>query len=237
MDRIFSCNSEEQVVMVPAGQIALEGRLRIPYLTYGLVLMAHGCELKRENPVTRYFLEAFREAGLATMLVSLLDRAEEAQCYINDQIDSDTNFLTGRLLAITDWLIRNQSTRHLQIGYCATGSSVGAAIQAAARLQDTVSAVVSCCGRPEMADNASLVSMGAPALLIVGDKNTELTESNKKAYAQLKSIKNMVSIPDSLNPLEEANVLEKTVHLTRKWFVQHLSPVHFDSLGSDNLYF
>jgi hypothetical protein len=71
-------NGEEHLVRIPAGQVALEGNLRIPEAARGVVVFAHGSGSSRFSPRNRFVASVLEQAGLATLLMDLLTPDEEA---------------------------------------------------------------------------------------------------------------------------------------------------------------
>src|SRR5258708_19980532 len=71
-------NGEEPLVRIPAGQVALEGNLRIPEAARGVVVFAHGSGSSRFSPRNRFVADVLEQAGLATLLMDLLTPDEEA---------------------------------------------------------------------------------------------------------------------------------------------------------------
>lgn len=72
----------------------------------------------------------------------------------------DIGLLAARLVGATDWLAEQPATRSLPIGYFGASTGSGAALVAAAERPNLVSAIVSRCGRPDLASTVL-----APALL------------------------------------------------------------------------
>src|SRR5258708_11877108 len=76
-------NGEEPLVRIPAGQVALEGNLRIPEAARGVVVFAHGSGSSRFSPRNRFVADVLEQAGLATLLMDLLTREEEAVDWVS----------------------------------------------------------------------------------------------------------------------------------------------------------
>src|SRR3977135_1715336 len=124
MDRSTQ-EGETMTVSVPAGSVKLEGNLSLPKDASGIVLFAHGSGSSRHSPRNRYVAQLLNEAKLATLLVDLLTRDEEAVDLRTMQIRFDIDLLAERLLGVTDWLAEYNHTQHLRVGYF--GASTGAA--------------------------------------------------------------------------------------------------------------
>ena len=63
-----------QDIMIPIGDIELEGSLAIPAAAMGLVMFAHGSGSSRHSPRNRHVAAELNRLGLATLLMDLLTR-------------------------------------------------------------------------------------------------------------------------------------------------------------------
>jgi putative phosphoribosyl transferase len=133
----------------------------------------------------------------------------------------DIGLLARRLVAVTDWLKEQPHTRELRIGYFGASTGAAAALVAAAERGETVSAIVSRGGRPDLAGPA-LARVRAPTLLIVGGNDVQVIELNRAAFAQLNCEKQLVIIPGATHLFEEPGALEAVARLAREWFERYL---------------
>lgn len=223
MDRTHTPIQDRQV-QIPAGNIRLDGDLRTPPEPRGVVLFAHGSGSGRHSPRNRAVAAALNDAGLATLLIDLLTRDEEAVDLRTAHLRFDIGLLAGRLVHATDWLAGEPATRGLRIGYFGASTGGGAALVAAAERPDAVGAVVSRGGRPDLAGPA-LPRVRAPVLLIVGGNDIPVIELNRQALEQLRSEKQLVIVPGATHLFEEPGALEQVARLASEWFVRHLSAV------------
>src|SRR4030095_12779428 len=97
----------------------------------------------------------------------------------------------------------------------------GAALVAAAELGDSVAAVVSRGGRPDLAAE-SLPKVECPTLLIVGGLDYPVIELNKAAFAHLRCKRELKIVPGATHLFEEAGTLEEVAHLAADWFRTYL---------------
>jgi len=208
-------------VRIEAGAVVLEGDLRLPHDARGVVLFAHGSGSSRHSPRNRRVAELLNEAKLATLLLDLLTRAEEAIDARTAQLRFDIEFLAQRLIAATDWLTEEPATRSLRIGYFGASTGAAAALVAAAERPAVVGAVVSRGGRPDLAGRA-LARVRAPTLLIVGGRDVLVVELNHRALAVLRCEKEIVVVPGATHLFEEPGALEEVARLAREWFERHL---------------
>jgi putative phosphoribosyl transferase len=221
MERTSPHQVSERQVQLPAGPVRLEGVLGIPEGARGIVLFAHGSGSSRHSPRNRFVAEQLRQAYLATLLMDLLTLEEEAIDQRAGQHRFDIGLLANRLVSATDWLARFPETRQLKIGYFGASTGAAAALVAAAERPDSVSAVVSRGGRPDLA-GAALAQVRAPTLLIVGGRDQPVLALNQQALVHLKGEKQLVIIPGATHLFEEPGALEGVAALARDWLVRHL---------------
>jgi len=92
---------------------------------------------------------------------------------------------------------------------------------AAARWTGPVDAIVSRGGRPDLAAD-DLPGVLAPTLLIVGGRDEQVLELNRRALALLRCPKQLVVVPGATHLFEEPEVLEEVAQLAEQWFLRHL---------------
>ena len=202
---------------IPADGRKLEGELIVPANASGVVAFAHGSGSSRHSPRNQFVARELQQAGLATLLLDLLEE-EEAE---DRHKVFDIELLAVRLLAAARWLGDNASTRGLGLGYFGASTGAAAALVAAARDPGRVSAVVSRGGRPDLAMRW-LPQVQAPTLLIVGGRDDQVIELNQAAYKELKAEKQLVIVPGATHLFEEPGALDEVARLAADWFKRHL---------------
>ena len=215
---IVTTKRVERDVAIPSGRRRLSGILTVPLAPSGAVAFAHGSGSGRFSPRNQFVARVLQEAGLATLLLDLLeeDEAEDRAKVF------DIELLAERLQSAADWLHRESQTASLRIGYFGASTGAGAALVAAARHPDAIGAVVSRGGRPDLADTF-LPDVQTPTLLIVGGDDKGVIELNEQALRQLRCLKEMVIVPGATHLFEEPGTLEEVAQLAKDWFVQHLA--------------
>ncbi len=153
----------ERAVTIAAGSRRLEGILSQPPGAQAVIAFAHGSGSGRLSPRNQYVARVLQEAGMATLLLDLLE-ADEAD---DRRKVFDIELLADRLLAAADWLALDAAPEPLRLGYFGASTGAAAALVAAARQPENVGAVVSRGGRPDLAED-DLPVVAAPTLLIVG---------------------------------------------------------------------
>ncbi len=211
---------EELLVMVPSGQLSLEGTLAVPAHSSGVVVFAHGSGSSRHSPRNHYVAEVLQEAGLATLLMDLLTEREDAAEARGAMLRFDIRVLAERLIDATRWLGDHPSVGRLPVGYFGASTGAAAALVAAADPAGDVAAIVSRGGRPDLAGEA-LTRVTAPTLLIVGGNDHAVVEMNAAALEQLRCLKRLDVVPGASHLFGEPGTLEQVAELARDWFIEH----------------
>ncbi|WP_330241969.1 phosphoribosyltransferase [Streptomyces sp. NBC_00525] len=206
-------------VLVRAGGVELPGTLTPPGDTGALVVFAHGSGSSRHSPRNRSVAAALNRAGLGTLLFDLLTAGEEAE---GGHV-FDIFALAGRLADAVAWL-RERSAGPIGVFGASTGAA--AALQAAAVVgadRDTgIGAVVSRGGRPDLA-GARLSQVRSPTLLLVGGRDSEVLELNRRALAELRCESRLDVVPGATHLFEEPGALDEVAERARAWFLAHLA--------------
>ena len=209
-------------VHVSIGSVTLEGNIFIPKNAHGIVLFAHGSGSSRHSPRNKYVAEVLNKSGLATLLIDLLTQEEEKIDDQTAQLRFDIDFLAQRLIGATDWLLKNNETKNLNIGYFGASTGAAAALVAASSDSNVVKAVVSRGGRPDLAGPV-LHKVKSPTLLIVGGNDYPVIDMNQEAFDKLKTEKKMVIVPGATHLFEERGTLEVVARLAADWFSIYLT--------------
>lgn len=204
---------EQPVQIPPSGVI---GDLVIPLNAQGIVVFAHGSGSSRLSPRNQFVAGVLHRANLATLLLDLLTAEEEQVDLRTRHLRFDIGLLARRLVEASHWVRRNASTRDLAVGYFGASTGAAAALIAAAQLPETVRAVVSRGGRPDLA-GAMLPNVKAPTLLIVGGEDVPVIELNERALNELHCEKKLEIVPGATHLFEEPGTLEQVARLAADW--------------------
>ena len=202
-------------VHIRSGEVNLAGTLAIPVGAQGVVLFAHGSGSGRHSPRNQFVARIIREAGVATLLFDLLTQEEESVDVYTRHLRFDIRLLAERLIDAAYWV--KGEFPDLRIGYFGSSTGGGAALVAAAELGETVGAVVSRGGRPDLAGDA-LQKVKSPTLLIVGGLDYPVIDLNREAFEQLNCEKEMLIVPGATHLFEEPGTLEEVARLAAEWF-------------------
>lgn len=194
----------------------LPGFLAVPEAATGIVVFAHGSGSSRLSPRNQRVAQGINKAGLATLLFDLLLPEEEE----DRRNVFDIPLLATRLEEALDWLGQGEFAS-LSIGLFGASTGAAAALIAAARRADEISAVVSRGGRPDLAA-AALARVKAPTLLIVGAYDDAVIKLNEAALVELHCEKRLEIVPGATHLFEERGTLDAVIHLATAWFVRFL---------------
>lgn len=211
----------EQVVLVPAGGVQLEGNLVVPPDATGVVLFAHGSGSSRHSARNQFVARRLQSDRLATLLIDLLTPEEERVDEVTRHLRFDIQLLADRLNAAIDWLSERAETHALRVGLFGASTGGGAALVAAASDPERVGAVVSRGGRPDLAGDA-LQFVRAPTLLIVGSNDVPVIALNESAMQQMRTEVKLEIVPGASHLFEEPGTLERVAELASDWFGRHL---------------
>jgi putative phosphoribosyl transferase len=206
-------------VILPVGKVRLKALLGLPPAMRGVVVFAHGSGSGRLSPRNNFVAQVLQYTGMATLLVDLLEESEAS----DRRKVFDIDLLSNRLAANAQWLQEQPETRGLPLGYFGASTGAAAALQAAAKKPEGVSAIVSRGGRPDLAIDA-LPLVQSPTLLIVGGNDEAVIPLNELAYKKLLCPKEMVIVPGATHLFEEPGALEKVAELARDWFLKYFLP-------------
>ncbi len=210
----------EKEVAIAAGDKVLRGTLVLPGAAAAAVVFAHGSGSSRFSPRNQYVGRVLNEAGLATLLVDLLEPQEagdRARVF-------DIPLLASRLRCAAEWLSAQPETAHMRLGYFGASTGAGAALLAAGHEPDSVGAIVSRGGRPDLAGDV-LPRVTAPTRLIVGGDDEIVIKLNRQAYDLLECPRRLDVVPGASHLFTEPGTLEAVARLAREWFLRYLKPL------------
>jgi dienelactone hydrolase len=201
----------------------LEGEIASPLQPRGIIIFAHGSGSSRHSPRNRYVARALEHHGFATLLIDLLTEDEGRVDDRTAHLRFDIELLADRLVAIIDTISRRPDTSSLRIGLFGASTGGGAALAAAAERPNSVGAVVSRGGRPDLAGEA-LTRVAVPTLLIVGGLDTAVIRMNRDAMMRMRTETALEIVPGATHLFEEPGALEQVAALAAAWFDRHLRP-------------
>lgn len=221
--RSMSKHAGTMAMKIPAGEVELAADLSLPDDATGLVLFAHGSGSSRHSPRNRHVAAVLNQGSIGTLLADLLTEEEEILDLQTAELRFDIDLLARRLIAITDWIGRQENLKRIPLGYFGASTGAAAALIAAADRPHVTGAVVSRGGRPDLAGDA-LARVLAPCLFIVGGRDEVVLRLNRDAIAALPRAteRHLEIVPGATHLFEEPGALDRVAQLARDWFRFHL---------------
>jgi putative phosphoribosyl transferase len=218
----------ENIVRIPINNDSrekIEGILTIPKSSKSLVIFAHGSGSGRYSPRNQYVSRVLNNNGVSTLLVDLLTEREERKDFVTKEYRFNIPLLGDRLIAVTDWVLnQNNQLNNLNntLGYFGASTGSAAALIAADKRYNNISAIVSRGGRVDLAlKYTSLRQIKCPTLFLVGENDHPVIEWNRQIIdKQLINVdkKKLIIIPQSSHLFEEPGKLEEVAKYASGWF-------------------
>jgi putative phosphoribosyl transferase len=218
--------ARDEEIEIVVGGARLAGHLTIPAPAMGVVVFAHGSGSSRHSPRNQFVARELNAAGLATLLFDLLTPVEA----LDRANVFDVELLARRLRSVTHSLRRAPECEALDVGYFGASTGAAAALWAAAD-EPGVRAVVSRGGRPDLAA-PRLSDVAAPTLLIVGSRDVQVLDLNRRAADAMSCVHQVEIVPGATHLFEEPGTLESAAGLARDWFLRYLATAR-DTIAHD----
>ena len=197
--------------------VDLKGNLNIPKKPKAFVIFSHGSGSSRFSSRNRFVAQLLNKQNIATLLTDLLTEEEDK----NFENRFDIELLTERLVKVTNYVIQISDLKDLKVGYFGASTGAASAVKAAAQLKDTIQAIVSRGGRPDLAGD-SLSEIVVPTLFLVGSLDRQVIKLNNQAFNKLKCEKEIQIIEGASHLFEEPGKLNEVAQIAIEWFEKHL---------------
>ena len=211
----------ERPLRIAADGVLLDGDLVVPASPKGLVLFAHGSGSSRHSVRNRFVAEVLQRNSIATLLMDLLTPHEDT----DRRARFDIPLLTRRLAAALRFIQDDAMLGALPKGLFGASTGAAAALAVAARNPDSVHAVVSRGGRPDLAGEQVLRAVSTPTLLIVGGADEQVLALNRAAQEMMGRAAKLVVVPGATHLFEEPGTLDTVADHAARWFIQHFEDV------------
>lgn len=208
----------ERLVEIPAGDMLLTGTLTVPKQSLGTILLAQDVIHARERAVAG----RLHTAGFGTLPLNLLTHAELAADEQTREFHFDVQRLAKRLIAAIDWASESTRDSGARIGLYAAETGATAALLASEARPDSVRAVVSRSGRPDLAGDV-LSRLRTPMLFIVGGEDESLVELNRDAAAYTHLCRRFEIVTGADRNFDEPTQIRIVATLTVSWFLEHVA--------------
>ncbi len=205
---------DEEVTIDVGGHRAVMANLRAPLGASGVVVFAHGSGSGRKSPRNMRVADSMHGAGLATVLVDLLDA--------DDDVDRtfDIPFLTERLTRVVEWVKKHPILSRLPLAVYGGSTGAAAAVAAAANDHD-IRCVVCRGGRVDLAAE-QVADLVQPVLLIVGSLDTVVLGLNTVFCEQLGPRCTMKVVEGASHLFEENGALQQVARQAIEYLTSHL---------------
>lgn len=204
-------------IVISVDSIHLKGNLRIAKDSKGIILFSHGSGSSRMSSRNNFVADLLLKSGFSSLLFDLLTEQED-RVY---EKRFDIELLTERLIKVTNWIRTDKDLEKLPIGYFGASTGAASALCAAAQLGNTIKAIVSRGGRPDLAMD-DLKHINIPTLLLVGSDDVAVIELNKRAKSEIKGICVLQLIDGATHLFVEPGKLEEVAKNTIAWFNKYL---------------
>lgn len=206
-------------IRIQAERVWLDALLSHAPDVRGLVIIALPYMGRLRESRENYAAGLLREAGFATLIVSMLTPHEEAR---DPDVRFDVSTLHQRLQAVVVWLDQQPGLAGLPLGLLAVSTVVSAGVRLLVRDPERISALVSRAGRADLAGADPLRRLRAPLLMLVPGAERDLLAPSEQAYALLGGPKEWVSFDRASAGFIEPGALEAAGQASRDWFLRHV---------------
>jgi pimeloyl-ACP methyl ester carboxylesterase len=205
---------QKEEAHIAAGAVFLDGILNLPAGCESVVLFTNGGVLLNQS--NRFITKELRTHGIGTFFFDLLT-PEEDVCY---RKHFDIELLTSRLTRGLIWLRAHPDLKNASIGLFGINAGAAAVLRIAAHSTD-IGAVVTRCGRPDLAEN-DLRFVRCPTLFIAGGRDYDVLRLNRHALEMMSCRKELTIIPAATSRFEEPGAVETASRVSARWFSQYL---------------
>jgi putative phosphoribosyl transferase len=198
-------------VFIPAQGRLLEGTLAMPEGASGIVL----------GSLHPHVAGALQQKGLATLRLALLTPQEELLEHAGQAPRPDIDLLASRMLAARDWLLADRELHSLPLGYFGSTTGAAAALVAAARQPQGLTALVAHSGRVELVLDVLPLVRTPTQLIVAGDDVDDLLLNQKALEALRSPEKALRLVPHASHDFEEPGALDDVAWLAGDWFARY----------------
>ncbi len=198
----------------------VKGTLTIPNYSRWLVLFIQEKEFNNYNSTIQYISDCLNKDGISTLIPDFYCSIKE-----NDNSLSKTKInaelLAQRVTLLADWLIDQEHTKDMLIGYFGIGKGATSALIAGNQRPNNVSVIV-CLGRiPKLDFNHSFKNIKCPILIIAEEKDAQVMELNKQYLEKLLpdvEKKKLIILSDVNYLFEESKKLLEIAKKASGWY-------------------
>ncbi|MDR4492238.1 MAG: phosphoribosyltransferase family protein [Candidatus Nitrosocosmicus sp.] len=207
-------------IEIPISDSLLRGNLINPKESDVLVIFVHGSGSDRFSIRNNYIARTLNSKTISTLVIDLLTNKEKQKDLYTKKFRYDIEFLTRRLIAITNWVINSPFGKQQSLVYFGSSTGSAAAFNAATYFS-VIKSIISRGGRLDLVKTETLEKINIPVLMIVGQWDKETINVNRLAYQKLANIqdneKKMIVIPGASHFFEEKGKIEEVINISLLW--------------------
>lgn len=207
----------KEVRIVLRESAALRGYLHVPEGADTIVLFVHGQGSDSKSPRSQKLAQYLSAAGYATLLFDLTT-TQEAE-YRNSQFD--LNKFVDRVCEVVDWCAQEKETSYLRIVLFGASTGGGISVLAATKRPDSVEAVITRGGRVDLVESQGQ-KISCPLLMIVGSRDREVLEINRRYAQRLKGLAHVATVTDASHLFEEPGAMDEVARQATTFMQKHL---------------
>lgn len=210
-------------VRIPVGDVQIDADFVPPGARGGIVVFAHGSGSDRHSPRNVQVAQHLQERGLGTLLLDLLSEPEAREDEDTSTYRFDIPLLTERLLAATDWLLRQPVASGQLLGYFGASTGGAVAMIASTLRAKSVGAIVLRGARSDLGDYVAS-RIECPTLLLVGENDPYIRKINEATLRLLRCEKQLDVVAGATHLFEEPGALDMVGERSAEWFDRYLRP-------------
>lgn len=209
---------KEVTIKLPDGLI-LMGEVSTLARPKAWVIFVHGSGSSRKSPRNTWVAQMLNGFGFGTFLFDLLTEREDL--FVKNRFN--ISLLSDRLVSVTRWFLRTADYKGEPIAFFGASTGAAAALKALGQTDPDlpIYTIISRGGRPDLSGNLALTSVRVPVLLLVGGKDWDVIQLNRRVMSNLRSAE-LVIVPGAGHLFEESGALEEVVRRTSGWLLRHL---------------
>jgi len=227
----LSKNPLGETIHLTIDDIVLEGKMYLPKSPQGIILCVCG-GVSHTGPLANAVLKTFYNNDFGVLVFGLLTD-EENLIYGNH---FDTELLTQRLLAATNWVISTLKKKKIPMGYFAVYTGAAAAIKASFAFDQKISTIVSYDGRLDLV-NDLLKFVKIPTLILVDTNNKEMIKIGRDAYKEFgdEVQRNLLTISGASLLSESSENMNTILEPALIWFKKEFKKKPTSNIGTSRV--
>lgn len=221
-------------VLIPEANV--RGYLSLVSGTKAIVIFVHGSYSSMLSARNLFVSKSLNYNGISTLLVNLLSENEKNRGNEYENLNFNIQFITHRLILITNWVLRHPKIKNFSLGYIGSSTGAAAALMASTMITE-ISAVACRGGRTDLVDPQILSRIKAHVLFIVGEEDLNIKSNNKKVFKKLNKTasKEMIMVSKASHLFEESGKMDQVSNILNRWLrMKLLSETNLNEFSISN---